>query len=294
MAETKTGQLASIEFSYDGLQASSHRIDMRRFGYAIVGLDHIVTVGVIALVERRAARPRERLDFDVVVSEPRAGSVSILGGLMAAYQGAQGNLPFAVSLLLDQAPDFIWNWVSFVFKRLGGREKEAEKLLVAVMDQFDKMHERGMRDRVSEREFVLGLVDRLKPHASAMAIPLGTSADVARITDPNSSRAPTEIGIPEADAIRSKEPMEVGDPIVMRMRIDGLIKHTNRGTVELEDEPGRFVAAEIRDPLFEQTPNPYIAAMNSDELIEVTAVPSYKGGDLHRLYLMGLPGRKAA
>ena len=36
-----------------------------------------------------------------------------------------------------------------------------------------------------------------------------------------------------------------------------------------------------------QTPNLYIAAMNSAEAIEVNAVPSYRGGELHKLYIMG-------
>lgn len=288
MADTFVAEAAEVYLSYDGLQASSHRMDMRRLGYAMVGLDHIITVGVVGLLERRPARPRERLLFDVVASEPRKGTVGILGAMMTAYTGTQGMLPYAVSVMKDKAPDFIWYWVCFVLKKLGGREKEAEKILEKIMEQYESFHKHNLEDRQRERDFVLRLVDRLKPAAAQVAVPMGESADILRIARTPGGTAEV-IGVPEAVAIRTKEPMEVGDPTIMKVRIDGLVKHTNRGSVELADEPGKFVNAEIRDPLFEVTPNPYIAAMNSDELIEVNAVPTYKSGELFKLYVMGLP-----
>lgn len=286
MTETVAEQ-AEFYLSYDGLQASSHRMDMRRLGYAMVGLDHIITVGVVGLLERRPARARERLMFDVVASEPRKGTVGILGAMMTAYTGTQGMLPYAVSVMKDKAPDFVWYWVCFVFKKLGGRDREAERLLEKIMDDYASINEQALADRQRERDFILQLVDRLKPAAAQVAVPMGESADVLRIARRPGGVA-EEIGVPEAVAIRTKEPMEVGDRTVMKVRIDGLVKHTNRGSVELAGEPGRFVNAEIRDPLFEVTPNPYIAAMNSDELIEVSVVPTYKGGELFKLYVMGL------
>jgi hypothetical protein len=70
--------------------------------------------------------------------------------------------------------------------------------------------------------------------------------------------------------------------------------NSNRGAVELPDTPGRYVAAEFRDPLFETKPNPYIAAMDSGDLIEVTAVPSLRAGELNKLYIMALAGKAGA
>lgn len=288
MGETTSAGAGEIYLSYDGLQASGHRMDMRRLGYAMVGLDHIITAGVIVLLERRIARPRERLVFDVVATEPRKGTVGILGAMVTAYTGLQGTLPYAVEVLKDKAPDFVWYWVCFVFKKLGGRDKEAEKLLDKVMDNFQAVHGMNLDDRQREREFVLRLVEQLKPSAAQVAVPMGVSADTLRIAREPESERFAEIGVPEAVAIRSKEPMEVGDPRLMKVRIDGLTKHTNRGSVEMVEEPGRYVSAEIRDPLFETTPNPYISAMNSDESIEVNVVPSYKGGELFKLYIMGM------
>lgn len=118
-------------------------------------------------------------------------------------------------------------------------------------------------------------------------MPVGESSNLLEFRRPGRSET-TEISVPEAQAIRLKESLEVGDPRIMRLRIDGLVKHSNRGSIELHDEPGKYFPVEIRDPLFEQTPNPYISAMNSDESISVTAVPSFKSGELHKLFIMGL------
>lgn len=292
MAQKVVTETASVILSYDGLQAASHRIDMRRFGYAIVGLDHIVTAGIIALTDRRIARSRERLEFDVVVAEPTAGSVEILGALMAAYQASQGNLPFLIQIINETFPDILWHWLSWVFKTLGGREKEADPHFVKLMEFAAQIHKEEKIDRDRERALLLQVIDRLTNHTSAVAIPVGESSNVMRLRRPGSTEV-TEISVPEAQAIRSMEPMEVGDPRLLKVRIDGLIKHTNRGSVELPDEPGRYVPVEIRDPLFELTPNPYISAMNSDEAIQVNAVPTFKAGELHKIYIMGLPARAA-
>lgn len=292
MVETVVSETASVILKYDGLQAAEHRMDMRRFGYAIVGLDHVVTYGIIALTERRMARPRERLDFDVVASEPKAGSLEVLGALVAAYQGTQGSLPFLTELLKAKFPDVLWHWLSWVFKSLGGRPKEADPHFSELIDFTETLHKEEKLDRERERQFFLKVLDRLAPHASQVAIPVGESSNLLEFRRPGRPER-TQIGVPEAQAIRSKEALEVGDPRTMQLRIDGLVKHTNRGSVELHEEPGRYVPVEIRDPLFEQTPNPYIAAMNSDEEISVTAVPSFKSGELYKLFIMGLVSRAA-
>jgi hypothetical protein len=292
MTQVITKQEATISASYDGLLASNNRIDMRRFGYAIVGLDHVITHGIIALTERRVARPHERLDFDLVASEPEKGSVTILGALMSVYQGTQGNLPFLIQLINEAMPDVLWHWISWVFKTLGGRPKEAEPHFVKLMEFAENIHKEEKLDRERERQMLLQVIDRLAPHAQAMARPVGDSSNVLQFRSGTNDNV-TEIGIAEAAAIRSKEPLEVGDMRPMTFRIDGLTKHTNRGSVELPDEPGRYIPVEIRDPQFEITPNPYIDAMNSDEVLEAQVVPSYKAGELHRLYIMSLLKRAA-
>lgn len=292
MGQSVKPKTTSVIISYDGLQATQHRMDMRRFGYAIVSVDHIITYGIIALSEQRVARSRERIEFDVVASSPHEGSVELIGALATAYQGTQGNLPFLIQIINETMPDLLWHWLSWVFKKLGGRDKEADPHFEKLMEFTSKFLTEEKLDRERERQTLLKVIERLAPHAAAVAVPVGQSSNVLTFRKADGS-AETEIGVPEAQAIRSKEPLVVGDPRIMRLRIDGLIKHTNRGSVELPDEPGQFFSAEIRDPIFEQTPNPYIAAMNSAEEIEVNAVPSYRAGELHKIYIMGLMSKAA-
>lgn len=284
--------MADFIVSYDGLTASQHRMDMRRFGYAMVGLDHVITGGLIALSEHRVAKPRERVPFDLVASDPKRGSVELFGALMAGYQGSQGNLPFLVQLLNEAFPDLLWHWLSWVFKSLGGREKEAEPHFEKLLEFMGKVHSQEKTDRERERRFLFQVLDRIIPNAAAVAVPVGESSDVLRFKNPSGGKI-TEIGVAEAAAIRSKEPLEVGDPRSMRIRIDGLVRHTNRGSIELPSEPGRYYPAEIRDPVFEMSPNPYIEAMNNDQLIDVQAVPSFNSDEIHRLYIMSIFNKAA-
>lgn len=159
--------MADFIVSYDGLTASQHRMDMRRFGYAMVGLDHVITGGLIALSEHRVAKPRERVPFDLVASDPKRGSVELFGALMAGYQGSQGNLPFLVQLLNDAFPDLLWHWLSWVFKSLGGREKEAEPHFEKLLEFMGKVHSQEKTDRERERRFLIQVLDRIIPNAGS-------------------------------------------------------------------------------------------------------------------------------
>jgi hypothetical protein len=120
---------------YDGLTSTTdHAIDMRRFGQALIGLDQVITIGIVALTANRLPRRRERLSFNIIAGEPKANCVSIGAGLATAYNAAQSSFPFAASVIQAAAPDFLWNWVSWVFKMLGGRMKEADPHFLKLME----------------------------------------------------------------------------------------------------------------------------------------------------------------
>lgn len=279
--------MAEVLVKYDGLTAKSHRMDMRQFGHALVGFDHIITHGLIALSEQRMLRRRERLEFDVVASSPREGSVEALGALYSAYQGTQGNLPFLIQIINDKMPDLLWHWVSHVFNILGGRVKEADPHFQKLMEFTEKMHGLEVADREKQREFLLNVLDKIQPYAASMARPVGDQSDDLALVSADRTKT-TTIDVAMAAAVRSKEKLVVGDKKVMQLRIDGITKHTNRASVEFPEELGKYVPAEIRDPIFETAENPYIDALKTDDLIRVEARPSYKGEALHRIYIMGL------
>jgi hypothetical protein len=269
---------------YDGLSAETdHMIDMRRLGNALVGLDKIITTGVIVLSERREPRRGERLPFRVVAGEPKANCVSVLAGIAT---GAQQSFPFAMSVIQTGASDLIWNWVSYVFKMLGGRMSEADPHFERLMELTKAMHEGDLQEREKMREFFLQVLDRIKPSAALITKPVGESSNSVSFVEPQTGKT-TTLDVPMAEAVRSKEVLEVGDMQTIKIRIDGIIKHSRRATVVRADQPDRYLAAEVRDPAFDQTPNIYTQALADDTELTVHATPTYRGEELYRLYIMG-------
>jgi hypothetical protein len=261
-----------------------HMLDMRRFGQALVGFDKVVTVGIFALAEGRLPRRNERLPFNVLAGEPKANCVSFLAALGT---GAQQAFPFAMSVFQAATADFLWNWISFAFKRLGGRMREADPHFLRLMELTESFRSGELADRERMRQFMLKVLEHLRPNAGGVTGPLGESSSSVSFIDPDSGSS-TTLGIPEATAVRSKEPMEVGDMEIMTIQIDGLTKHSRRATVINMADPNRYIPAEIRDPLFDVTPNDYTDALGTGASLRVLATPTYRSGELFRLYIMGI------
>lgn len=277
-----------VILAFDGRDAANHRVDLRRFGHALVGFDHVLSAGIFALVENRLPKQRERLPFDISAEEPREGSVEVPAILMTVYQAGQGTLPFVIGKIAQKGPDILWHWVSYVFKTLGGRTKDADPHFRKLIEFTEKLHGAEILDRERQRHFFLDVIDRIKPHAANVVAPLGDSAEVVqfKLSDDHAGTEITEIDVAMAAAVRSKEVLEVGDIEEMEIRIDGVIKHSSRVSVERPSEPGKFIPAEVRDPAFDQRPNAYTKALECDEVLVVQAKPTYRGGELYRLYIM--------
>lgn len=275
----------AIVIRYDGLSAGTdHVMDMRRLGAALIGLDRLITVGLMAVAEGRMPYKNERLPFNVVAGEPKANCVSVLAAIQTGHQFV---FPFAMSVFQSAAPDLVWQWISYVFKMLGGRMKEADPHFERLMELTEAIRKGELEDREEQRRFFLEVLDRIKPQASSIAAPVGESSSSLSFVEPSTGRT-TTLGVPEAEAVRSKEALEVGDMQPMTIRIDGLTKHTRRATVISPDEPTRYIPAEVRDPAFDQTPNVYTEAFATDSELRVQATPSYRAGELYRLYIMGV------
>jgi len=77
------------------------------------------------------------------------------------------------------------------------------------------------------------------------------------------------------------------------LKVDGIILHSRSLKVELPDEPGKFVTAEVRDPAFEGDPNPYLEAVNKTLTVQAK-ISRRHSGELARLYIMNVVGPRAA
>ncbi len=271
--------------SYDGFIADEHQLDMRRLGYALVGLDHIVSTGLIGLTEFRFPKGRERLDLTVVAEPPREGSVEIVGSLMPAYQALQPAFPFLLDLIKAKAPDLVWDWLSATFKWLGGRKIEAEPHIEKCVEFMRDAHEAVINDRKDERKFIIELIESVRFNAKQVAMPVGNSSRRLLIKSEN-GEDPTEIDAAVAAVIRSKDDLEISGIQEINVRIDGISKHSGRASIEFVEDPEHYHYAEIKDPAVYAHGNAYVQALDSGRPIIVFARMTYKGGEIHRVYIL--------
>ena len=230
-----------LKIQYEGLDADKHMLDLRAFGEAAIGLDKLTNTGLIALSDLRLPKKGERFPMRVVANEPEEGSFE-----WAVYLApiAASVLPIVHEMFYTKAAEVLWHWISWVTSMMGGRKKEADPHFDALVEITKDIH-RGRADGEKRlMEFMLGVLDRLQPAAKGLVAPVGPSADTAKLLADQTGGPKLlthQIDVPMADAIRSKDKLEVGDMENMRLRVDGLIHHNRQLKVEHPDIPGKFI-----------------------------------------------------
>lgn len=276
-----------FDIRFDGLDAKEHTIDMRELGTALVGFEKAISDSVFLATEGRLPKPRERRSLVVKVEAPKAACVELQG----TVEAASGLLPIALEILKNPGTHFIFQMLSFVLKKAGGKPKEAEAHVLEAIRALndDRASERAASlesqrmfheaaDRLAERLIAGGAVRQ-------MVAPVGRTSETLSIGAPP-GLPPTVVDVPMAEAVRSKEPLEVGEMTRMRVRVDGLIQHSRQLKVEIEDRPGHYVNADVRDPAFDERPNVYTDAVSSAGYILIDAKPTYREGELVKLHIM--------
>jgi hypothetical protein len=290
--------MAELQFAviYDGRDASAHRIDMRRYGRALIGVDRIVNAGLIGLTERRIPTGRERNRLLIDVSQPKPGSVEAIGVVMAVYQGLQPYLPFILEQMKKKGVDIVWTWLAACFNVLGGRPNEAEKLIDKLVEFMNDVDERHVADRQREREawqtelentreFVLRLIDAQRSAARDVVSPLGTSASELRLGH-DASHVPTEIDEAMAASVRSNTPIIVGDLETVDIEIDGFRRSQGNVWVRRIAIDDDWIKADVRDPSFDESHNQYMEAASTGAALKVAAKPTYKDGGIFKLFIL--------
>ncbi|RDD60492.1 hypothetical protein [Ferruginivarius sediminum] len=267
---------------FEGFEADEHALDMRHLGQSLVGLDRMISTGLIALSDRRPPRRGERFPLVVRAQEPVAGSVEIFGDLGPLV----GALPLMQEVIATGASEIIWRWVSWVFLMAGGREKDADPQYTMLMQLTHSLAQYHERSEDKQRQFFLDILDRLHPAARSAVAPIGPSCDRATIPWVGDSEEATVVDAPMADAVRSKDKIEVGDMERMRVHVDGIIHHNRQLKVDNPEVPGAYLTAQVRDPAFDTVPNVYTDAASKKGWLIVDARPTYKAGALHGLYIM--------
>ena len=155
-------------------------------------------------------------------------------------------------------------------------DKQDERKMKVVAD----MHDRSMSVFESA-------IDRLSSSSRQVVSPIGHSCDQITLSSPKKDEWSITIDQPMADAMRSKQKLEVSDMKQMRIKVNGFTHHNRQLKVVHPDEPKRFITACVRDPAFDVAPNIYTEAATMErELIASVKTTTNKDGRLVGLYVM--------
>lgn len=268
-----------------------HGVDMRLLGRSLAGFDRIISDGLILLSENRIPKHRERAPIIIVAKEPRIGTASFYGDSMPTL----AMLPFATQILQAGAGELVWHWTSFVLSYFGGRKTDAEKHLDAMVRMREiEAQERNLSEQrwheqmAGFRDQAYQVVNKLVDASQQAVAPVGPSA--ANINFSVGPSPATDVDVPMADVIRSGGDSEVGDLQEMALKLDGFKFHNRKLEVLHPDGSGRFLAADVKDPIFDTEDNVYTRAASRKATIRVKAKPVFRTGKLERIYIMDFGG----
>lgn len=271
--------MGKVNLVFDGREADGHKIDARQLGNSLIGLDRTVSAAAFLMVNGRLPKRRERVvDVFVAAKQPEAGSVN----LPTIIENVPWVLPLAGEVIQSYGVDFIRNFISWLLLWRGGRKAEAQAYMdsmIEVLKENNRSHEAS--NEAWQRTF-LSFVEHLSPAAKQIVDPVGRTASVLRIGDHSSDSV--TIDEPTADAIRSKEDLELTEKETVKATVDGFIRRTR--TLKLIMEDGSYQTAEVRDPAFDYDPNIYIDALAEAKILSITIRKSLRAGKLYKLYVL--------
>ena len=283
---------------FKGADADRHHLDMRRMGEALIGFQRIISVGLFVLEVGRYPKHRESLPITVRATGPKSGSIEFLSWV----EVTPSLLPLLHEVSLAGASELIWRWTSCVLHKIGGRTNDANKNMSKLIELIDKLDERKLNviTEMHERDMNVitemhgrnmnvleRAINRLSSASRQVVSPVGHSCDQIDLSSPKKDEWLTTIDHPMADAIRSKQKLEVSDMKQMCIKVDGFSHHNRQLKVVHPDDPDRFITARVRDPAFNEAPNIYTeAATMEKELNASVKITTNKDGRLVGLYVM--------
>lgn len=269
-------KLHQLKFEFDGREALHHVVDARQLGASLIGLDKAVSTSLVILIHGRMPKGRERIaDLYVAAKAPEKGSVTII-------ENVPWILPLVGEVIKTYGADFIRNFLSWMLLWHGGRKSDAQVYMDAMTEVLKENNRSHEATTEAWQRTLLAVVEQLAPAAKQMVEPVGRTASELRIGD--ASGGQTVIDEPTAEAIRSREEIELTDKETLVVTVDGVIKRSKALRLVLED--GAYQAAEIRDPEFDVTPNIYLDALSAGFPIKITARRALRAGKLYRLYVL--------
>lgn len=273
---------SSIWIRYEGLEADGHVVDLRRLGEAFIGIDRLVHGGLVALTTGQMPRKGARFVLQLRAKEPIAGSWETEVAIAAGWM-----LPVVHEMFYTASGEIAWRFISWVLNMTGGRAREAEMHYGPLAEVLREIHRGRFESDEAQRRFLLDVLDRVQGAAKDAVSPVGRSAATFAFRPGGGDPGETVIDEATAEVIRSGGELVVGEMEEFLVLVDGLIHHNKQLRVAIPQEPGRYYAADVRDPAFDAPENVYTQAVANRGWLKVRAKPVRKpDGSLHRLYVM--------
>lgn len=278
--------LDPVNLTYRGRDADDHRIDLIQVGQSLGGVGrfynsvtHFYFHG--GQVPARNFRPTIR----TYTSEPTAGCINFV--LLASI--ISQHMPMYSEILFKFSKVAIANLVKAVIAKRTGNTAAMEKAL----DVIQQMHSDDIslmkiviQDGARTKDQLINLVGQLamnnRPAMAQMVAPIGQSCSSMTHFD----QTPHKVLIDEPTAVvmRSQENLEVGEQMEIQAVILGVDTVTGQCRVRFADDSSE-ARGKITDPALKNAHNVYTAALDTKQVVVLTAKPVNRNGELKSLYI---------
>lgn len=274
----------AIPVAYRGLFADQHLVDAQQFGKSLIGISKVVNS--IA----------HEFFFEAVTHDPRSYHIRFFvgpsreNGLLQELFAVltSGQLTAFSPILIQLGKPFLIAAFEAVVKTVLDRKSEASLAIDKIHDlavrhnEFaSQVHQGHMRDKAWLQRMVVRLVNENRAPLREVPDPVGRTV---RRLQFGGDREGTAIEEPEAEVLRSREPMAVGNPTEYDVKIEGVFKTNGACRVRLLDD-NRIVPGKITDPALGQPHNVYTTALDTASSLHVVAKPVFKDDKLRRLFI---------
>lgn len=273
-----------VKLEFVGRDADAHRMDALLLGKSLSGVARVYnSVGHYHF--HRQIKSSAHSEVRVQVGPPKNGSIFYLIYMLLVH----GRLAVYPELLFSLAELAIPAFVKAMIAKETGQSQQMDKALDIIQQQSAQYHELAMAARESDDKVREGLLDVVKALAASnrgaladMAAPVGRTVNEVKQIPRDAE--PIVIDEPTAVSLRSRDEVKVGDIAKFR----GVLKavDTKTGSFRLEVDGGHEYRGKITDPALIAPQNFYTHALDTQELVTITAKPTLnEDGSIHRLFV---------
>lgn len=271
-----SSEIARLTLRFDGLDASSHQIDLYSLGESLQGFARILsTVGHFSATQEYS----KNFSIHVVktyAQEVRANcfSVDMVINWVQQNQIFSGSAGAVLAVILP-----------WIFSRHKNKTEEMKLL----KDSLDKAIEQlGNRDQEIINRLastIEKMAEELRPAARQAVYPIGQSCKTISIFDKDKNKPIGVINEQDKEAISKLQDGEVTGIQEFNIVISELDKQKATCKVSVNGADKRISAA-ISDPLINTPDNVYYKSFVSNETLKVTGKAIIKDGDISKLVII--------